>query len=259
MMNLSRRDQALLVFLIVVLCGFVFFWFVYLPVNKEIQTLTAHNEQLQIDKERLQVQIKKGPAKTEDAEDKFAHLDKRLPTEDEMIPLLTMLDETIGKYNLPFASLDYKGAEKPSETGAQTLVFTIGTKGRLMLLLDFLNDLENAERLISVEDVSFNAVKAENVEKQETAVDPGPPTYYIAPPGIPEAKLQRIKFEVVEEKETTSATTTDSERPVAESFMPDNFEMKVTINAYYATPDKVAENGNADAKKNDAKKTKGEV
>lgn len=256
-MNLSRRDQVLLAVLIVILIGCGFYLLVYAPINKEIQTFTKLNEELQTDKERLQAEIKKAPPKT--AEERFANLDKRLPTEDEMIPLLTMLDETIGKYNLPFASLDYKGAEKPSETGAQTLVFTIGTKGRLMLLLDFLNDLENAERLISVEDVSFNAVKAENVEKQETAVDPGPPTYYIAPPGIPEAKLQRIKFEVVEEKETTSATTTDSERPVAESFMPDNFEMKVTINAYYATPDKVAEDGNADAKKNDAKKTKGEV
>ena len=256
-MNLSRRDQVLLAVLIVILIGCGFYLLVYAPINKEIQTFTKLNEELQTDKERLQAEIKKAPPKT--AEERFANLDKRLPTEDEMIPLLTMLDETISKHNLPFASLDYKGAEKANETDAQTLVFTIGTKGKLILLLDFLNDLENAERLISVEDVSFNAVKAENVEKQETAVDPGPPTYYIAPPGIPEAKLQRIKFEVVEEKETTSATTTDSERPVAESFMPDNFEMKVTINAYYATPDKVAEDGNADAKKNDAKKTKGEV
>lgn len=243
-MDLSRRDQALLAFLIVILIGFAFYRLLYLPISQEIQTLTESNQQLQMEKERLQVEGKKEPAKTEETEDKFAHLDKRLPTQDEIIPLLTMLNDTIGKHGLPFASLDYKGAEKPSETGAQILVFNIGTKGKIMQLLDFLNDLENAERLISVEDVSFSGVKA---EKQETDVEeePGPPTYYIAPPGIPEAKLQRIKFEVVDEKETT----TDSEKPVAESFMPDHFEMKITIKAYYAGDDKAQDQDAATKKK----------
>ena len=121
------------------------------------------------------------------------------------------------------------------------------------------HELEKAERLISVEDVSFNAVKAEAQETAE-AVEPGPPAYYIAPPGIPEAKLQRIKFEVVEEKETP---VVDSEKPVAGSFDPGKFEMKLTINAYYAGPDKVAESKTTDDSGNKpadgAQKTKGEV
>lgn len=272
MMNLSRRDQILLIFLIAVsLMGVGFYCLIYLPLSQEIQTFTESNQQLQMEKERLQVQIKKGLVKTEDTEDEFAYLNKRLPTEDEMIPLLTMLDKTVGKYKLPFVSLDYKGAEKADATGVQTLVFTISTRGKMMLLLDFLNDLENAERIISVEDVSFNAVKVEKeepTEKVEAEVgaetELGPPAYYIAPPGIPEAKLQRVKFEVAEKKESTTSGSApapapaDIERPVAESFIPDSFEMKVTIKTYYAPSDKVASTGNA-AKKNNAQKTKGEV
>jgi Tfp pilus assembly protein PilO len=229
-MNLSRRDQYLLALLVVILIGFGFFRLAYMPMSKEIKTVIATNQQLQLDKQELQAQVKQHPKKTEETEDKFAHLNKRLPTEDEMIPLLTMLDETTGKYGLPFASLDYKGAEKPDETGAQTLVFAIGTKGKIAELFNFLDELEKAERLISVEDVSFNAVKTEAQVTAE-AVEPGPPAYYIAPPGIPEAKLQRIKFEIAEEKEEIS---TESERPVAKSFTPGLFDMKITVKAYYA-------------------------
>ena len=91
-------------------------------------------------------------------------------------------------------------------------------------------------------------------------MEKGPPTYYIAPPGIPEAKLQRIKFEVVEEKETP---VVDSEKPVAKSFMPGSFEMKLTINAYYAAPDKGAKSKTAEDSGNKpadgAQKKKGEV
>ncbi|MBP8820191.1 MAG: type 4a pilus biogenesis protein PilO [Syntrophomonadaceae bacterium] len=254
-MNLSRRDQYLLIFLVVILIGFGFFRLVYLPMNKEIKTITTNNQQLQLEKERLQAQVKQHPKKTEETEDKFAHLNKRLPTEDEMIPLLTMLDETTGKYGLPFASLDYKGAEKPDETGAQILVFTIGTKGKIAELFNFLDELEKAERLISVEDVSFNAVKAEAQETAE-AVEPGPPAYYIAPPGIPEAKLQRIKFEVVEE---AAEPPTQSERPVADSFMPGNFEMKMTIKAYYAATDESAPAPEANNESKPANDSGGEV
>lgn len=282
-MNLSQRDQALLVFLIVILMGFGFYRWLYLPINKEIKTITASNQQLQMEKEALQVKVKKVPAKPKQTVDKYANLNKRLPTDDEMIPLLTMLNETIGKHNLPLASLDYRGAENPDnfleqalagiipqkesknekehESGVKTLVFNIGTKGQITQLLNFLDDLEKAERLISVEDVTFNAVKAEAQETAEAVVEePGPPTYYIAPPGIPEAKLQRIKFEVVEEKK--EETPTESERPVAESFTPGLFEMKMTIKAYYASTEKAAPAQEADNKNkstNDAQNTKGEV
>lgn len=246
MMNLSQRDRVLLTFLIIILLGCGFYFLVYSPINREIQTVTKVNEKLQIDKERLQAKLKK--ASPQSKEVAFGDLDRRLPAEDEMIPLLTMLDDTLRKYNLPFSSLDFKGMEKAPGTDAQTIKFTIGTTGKLMLLLDFLNDLEKAERLISVEDVSFNALKMEKKpEKTTEALEP--PVYYIAPPGVPEGKLQRIKLEVLEDKEGKTDNTTNSERPVAESFTPNSFEMKVTINAYYASLNKTTKADNANVKK----------
>lgn len=245
MINLSQRDRVLLAFLIIILLGCGFYLLIYSPINKEIQTVTNINEKLQVDKERLQAELKKAPPKTKEVA--FGDLDRRLPTEDEMIPLLTMLDENFSKYNLPFTSLDFKGMEKVQGTDAQNMKFTIGTTGKLIILLDFLNDLEKAERLISIEDVSFNALKLENEKQEKIAEELGPPAYYIAPPGVPEGKLQRIRFEVVEDKEGMNETTSNSERPIAEGFNPDSFEMKVTINVYYVDLTNTAKVDNTDA------------
>lgn len=226
-MNISRRDQILLLGMVILLAAFAFFRFAYLPAREEIQSLSTTRQELQQEKEGLEKEAKKTSVARQDVEQKFANLNKRLPTEDELVPLLSILDNSCKKFKLPLSSLDYKGAEQKSTDGLQTLVFTVGTKGKVSQLFDFLNELETNQRLISVLDVSFNAVKAEPVNTTE--VESGPPAYYIAPPGMPQAKLQRVTFEI----EATEEAVSQAEIPVAASFVPDNFEMKITINAYY--------------------------
>ncbi|HNX27972.1 MAG TPA: type 4a pilus biogenesis protein PilO [Syntrophomonadaceae bacterium] len=252
-MNISRRDQGLLVVLIILLLGLAFYRFVYAPAGEDIKAATASNQELQLEKQRL-TEVINAPAKPGDAEDKFTNLDKRLPTEDEMIPLLNLLDETIAECDLPFASLDYKGAE-PNPSGVQTLVFTVGVKGSVYQLLNLLTMLENSDRLISVEDVSFTGVKLEQQQAGVSEAESGPPVYYIQPPGIPEAKLQRIKLEVVQEETPTAAA--EPEQPVASSFLADNYDMKFTIKAYYADEGTTVPEG--DSKKEPAKGAEGEV
>ncbi len=227
-MNISRRDQILLLGLIMVLAAFAFFRFSYMPAREEIQSLSATRQELQQEKENLEKVALQTPAARQDVEQKFANLNKRLPTEDELVPLLTILDNSCKKFKVPLSSLDYKGAEQKDANGAQTLVFTVGIKGKVSQLFDFLNELENNQRLISVLDVSLNAVKAE--QQNTTTVESGPPAYYIAPPGMPQAKLQRVTFEL----EETEPAVSQAEIPVAASFVPDSFDMKITINAYYA-------------------------
>ena len=227
-MNITKRDQALLLGMVIILIAFAFFRFVYMPNRGEIQSLSTTRQELQQEKERLETVVKKSPATLKDNTEKFANLNKRLPTEDEVVPLLTVLDNSCKKYKIPLASLDYKGAEQKEPSGAQTLVFTVGSKGKISQLFDFLNELETNQRLISVLDVSLTAVKAKKVN---TSVDENnPPAYYIAPPGIPQAKLQRVIFEVEEAAEAPG----EAEQPLAASFIPDSFDMKITINAYYA-------------------------
>lgn len=230
-MNISKRDQYLLMGLVIIVAIFVFVRFIYMPAQEEIQTLKTTQKELQQEKKQLEKMIPQTSADKDKTEMKNVTLNQRLPKEDEMVPLLTVLDNSCKKYKVPLISLEYRGAEakkdEQSQSGAQTLVFTVTTKGKVSQLFDFLNALENEQRLISVLDVSLNAVK---IEKIDVATDENePPAYYIAPPGMPEAKLQRVKFEVEETEEST-----DANQPVAVTLVPDTFEMKITINTYYA-------------------------
>lgn len=230
-MNISKKDQYLLLGMLLVVVVFVFMRFVYMPSRTEIQTLKATQQDLQKEKKQLEKVIPKTNTARQENEQKYANLNKRLPSEDELVPLLTVLDDSCRKYKLPMTSLEYRGAKEQTvevaQSDAQVLVFTVGTKGKVSQLFDYLNSLENEQRLISVLDVTLNAVKA---EKSTTTVDENqPPAYYIAPPGMPEAKLQRVKFEVVDEEETANG-----EQPVAVCLVPDTYEMKITINAFYA-------------------------
>ncbi len=231
-MNMTNRNQILILGTVIILVVFAFFRFAYMPNREEIQSLSSTQQDLQQQKERLEKVVKKTPAARQDLEQKFANLNKRLPTEDELVPLLTILDDSCKKYKVPLSSLDYKGAEQKSPNGSQTLVFTVATKGKVSQLFDFLNELETNQRLISVLDVSLSAVKAEQTKTTAAAVESGPPAYYIAPPGMPQAKLQRVTFEIADTEEVVA--NTQAEVPVAASFVPDSFEMKITINSYYA-------------------------
>jgi len=261
-MNISKRDQYLLLGLLLIIIVFVFVRFVYMPSRTEIQTLQATQQELQKEKKQLEKVIPKTNTARQENEQKYANLNKRLPSEDELVPLLTVLDNSCKKYKVPMTSLEYRGAAEQTvedaQSGAQTLVFTVGIKGKVSQLFDYLNALENEQRLISVLDVTLDAVK---VETSSTTVEENePPAYYIAPPGMPEAKLQRVKFEVVEEEEETA----NGEQPVAVSLVPDTFEMKITINAYYAadgasTQLKKTETENTGKQNNTSGKAKGEV
>ncbi len=265
-MNITKRDQILLLGMIIIIITFAFFRFVYMPTREEIQTLSTTQQELQQEKKHLETVAKKPQNVRKDIEQKFANLNKRLPTEDELVPLLTALDDSCKKFQVPLTSMDYKGAEQKDPSGAQTLVFTVATKGKITQLFDFLNELETNQRLISVLDVSLTALKAEKVDT--STVESGPPTYYIAPPGMPQAKLQRVTFEIKD----TAEVANEAEIPVAASFAPDRFEMKITINAYYAAKSaltqvskegdstgKQSPNSNDGQSSKETKDTKGEV
>lgn len=231
-MSVSRRERILLFIALYVAIAFCFMWFLYLPQQARIHSINANQQQLLQEKNRLTM-IRKKQERTSPVSAKMVLVEKQLPSEQEMIPVLKFLNDSTGKCAVTFSSLDYRGAKDDGE--AKTLTFGVGTRGSIFDLIDFLQELIGSPRFISVAEVSLSACKAEKSESSEEA---GQPTYYIAPPDIPQAKLQRIKVEV--EGEEAFAETTQR---VADSFVPDQFEMKLTINAYYSppTPDKAAE------------------
>jgi len=225
-MSLSQREKTMVVIAVYALAFFCFVWFLYLPQQDRTASLQAENQQLSQEKMRLEAIRKKQEQQAPVSEGgELTSVKEQLPTQEEMIPVLKYLNDSSKECNVELASLEYRGTKK-DEGAARTLTFAVETSGSIFDLIDFLQQLLAAPRFISVADISLNACKAENTsdsEKEST------PTYYIAPPGIPQAKLERVKVEV-EEVESDGAP----ERRVADSFIPDQFDMKVTINAYYS-------------------------
>ena len=239
-MSLSQREKTMVVIAVYALAFFCFVWFLYLPQQDRTASLQAENQQLSQEKMRLEAIRKKQEQQAPVSEGgELTSVKEQLPTQEEMIPVLKYLNDSSKECNVELASLEYRGTKK-DEGAARTLTFAVETSGSIFDLIDFLQQLLAAPRFISVADISLNACKAENTsdsEKEST------PTYYIAPPGIPQAKLERVKVEV-EEVESDGAP----ERRVADSFIPDQFDMKVTINAYYSPedPDQAAESNTAE-------------
>jgi len=224
-MSLSQREKTMVVIAVYALAFFCFVWFLYLAQQDRTASLQAENQQLSQEKMRLEAIRKKQEQQAPVSEGgELTSVKEQLPTQEEMIPVLKYLNDSSKECNVELASLEYRGTKK-DEGAARTLTFAVETSGSIFDLIDFLQQLLASPRFISVADISLNACKAENTsdsEKEST------PTYYIAPPGIPQAKLERVKVEV-EEVESDGAP----ERRVADSFIPDQFDMKVTINAYY--------------------------
>ncbi len=224
-MSLSQREKTMVVIAVYALAFFCFVWFLYLPQQDRTASLQAENQQLSQEKMRLEAIRKKQEQQAPVSEGgELTSVKEQLPTQEEMIPVLKYLNDSSKECNVELASLEYRGTKK-DEGAARTLTFAVETSGSIFDLIDFLQQLLASPRFISVAYISLNACKAENTsdsEKEST------PTYYIAPPGIPQAKLERVKVEV-EEVESDGAP----ERRVADSFIPDQFDMKVTINAYY--------------------------
>lgn len=227
-MMLSQREKGLIVLAVFTLAIFVFIRFIYLPGQDRIADLEATNQQLAQEQLRLAaiLQQQDEGLPVEESSD-LDLVSEQLPTQEEMIPVLRFLDESTRKFDVELSSLEYRGAKEGEEGQTRTLTFTVDTSGSIFDLTDFLQELLTAPRFISVADVSLNGRKVErnSVATEEENI----PTYYIAPPGVPQAKLERVKVEIVDELSNGSQL----EQRVAESFIPDKFDMKVTINAYY--------------------------
>ncbi len=237
-MSLSQREKTMVVIAVYALAFFCFVWFLYLPQQDRTASLQAENQQLSQEKMRLEAIRKKQEQQAPVSEGgELTSVKEQLPTQEEMIPVLKYLNDSSKECNVELASLEYRGTKK-DEGAARTLTFAVETSGSIFDLIDFLQQLLASPRFISVADISLNACKAENTsdsEKEST------PTYYIAPPGIPQAKLERVKIEIEE-------PDSEPDKRVADSFIPDQFDMKVTINAYYSPedPDQAAESNTAE-------------
>lgn len=237
-MQISRRERILLFVALYVVMSFAFIWFFYLPQSEEMETLKSNNQTLTIQKQKLAAQHRKQQQEKASPESLQAQdLKARVPEETELIPLLKFIDQTTIDCNIPFISVGYQADKGDKNAPAEVRIVTmdVGTTGNIYDLVEFLRRLKAAPRLMAVEDIRFQAMKLESGGSSAPApqAESGPPAYYIPPPDVPEAKLERIRF-IIEEKETQSAPAVSRNATQAESIAAGQYTMSFTVVAYYS-------------------------
>jgi len=223
-MNLSPREKTLVVIAIYAWVLFCFVRFLYLPQHTELTTLQAENQQLTQEKMRMEASMQKqGQQASANVGSELAAIKEQLPIQEEMIPVLKYINYSIQECDVELTSLEYQGV-KENEEAVRTLTFVVEITGSIFNLVDLLQQLLAAPRFISVADISLDACHMGNTSVTE---EEKTPIYYIVPPGIPSAQLEKVKVNVEE------VESGEGNPRVADSFLPDQFYMKLTINAYY--------------------------
>lgn len=237
-MQISRRERILIFVALYVIISFAFIWFFYLPQSEEMETLKSNNQALTLEKQKLAALHRKQQQEKASLESpQVQDLKARVPEETELIPLLKFIDQTTIDCNIPFISVGYQADKGDKNAPAEVRIVTmdVGTTGNIYDLVEFLRRIKGAPRLMAVEDIRFQAVKLDTGVSSAPApqVESGPPAYYIPPPDVPEAKLERIRF-IIEEKETQSAPAVSRNATQAESIAAGQYTMNFTVVAYYS-------------------------
>ena len=225
-MSLSQREKTLLVITIFGLMVFCYGWFAYLPLQSKIAALQVDNQRLTQEQTKLEAIHKKQEANQPvNLSGEIAIIKAQLPTEPEIIPFLNSLTETTHKCDVEIASVEYQVADK-DQRKVGTLVFSLEAMGSASSLFDFLQELLASPRFINITQVTFQACKVEN--SRELAEQKSMPIYHLDSPDIAQDQLEQVEVKVDERLLESGA-----DMRVAESLIPNRFNMKVVINTYY--------------------------
>lgn len=229
-MTISRREKILIFILIVAVLGFLFVRLVYLPNDVEIQALQADNQELKLEKQNLE-NLRRQQELSSDTQIRtmaeLRVLEAKLPVEEELVPMMRFVDEIARDSGMLLLSLTYKEEQAKTTSGAGKLTFDVGTSGSIFAIINFLQALNDAPRLISIGDVVLTAAKKEAPQVKDNAKSV--PSYYIPPPGIPEAKGNRYKLEVIEEEQASQSVQSKT----ADSILRDMYKLDMKITMYY--------------------------
>ncbi len=224
-MNLSSREKTLAVLAVYALVLFLFIRFVYLPQQTLLKILQTENQQLAQGKMHLEaIMQKQGQRDLTNEENELLAVNEQLPAREEMIRVIKYLNDSMQKCNVELVSLEYQGSIN-NEEEVRPLTFAVETSGSMFNLIDFLQQLVMAPRLINAAEVTLNA---RQMGKTNVTIDEDTSINFAPPPGMSGNEMEGEKAE----GESAYPDREASLRAV-DRLVPDQFDMRVIIYAYY--------------------------
>lgn len=172
-MDRNERNIVILGVLILVLLAVAYYFLLFGPLRQEY--LARYDERAR--KEAQEAQLERTIAELEnvrrdapDIERQILEYSKRLPTEDEIPTLVVQIEEIAEEADVTQLSIEPGSPEAPPGGGDFSRIpITMSFEGTYEKLQDFLLRLRNLARLVTVNEVTYEAVKA----RENTAVNRG--------------------------------------------------------------------------------------
>jgi Tfp pilus assembly protein PilO len=231
-MKISRREKILLLLLIYITIGSVFFKYFYLPKASQIADLQVRNEALITALREWEEQ----DSQTEDdipvdkpkPDDEAADINSRLPMKAELLEVLTFLDQSSHEFNVPLTSMQYLDRESETgQPGVRKVSIKVSAVGGLFELVDYTRRLEESTRLAVIDSLELIAEP-----KPELAGIDTKPGYYFAPPSAPEAKGARGS-----EPGDLPGPAKDTISKASEGLDGYRYRMNLGVSFYYYSPE----------------------
>ncbi|MBO8159232.1 type 4a pilus biogenesis protein PilO [Thermosyntropha sp.] len=170
-MKISKREKMMLLILLVILIFGGFYQFVYVPFKTEISDLQKNNRLMENELVRLskqQLEEKTADKEIKKLTEEYEALSATLPYDSQMVEATSFLKEAAEKSDVKITSIEYE-PQTGEETGGYKIVnVKMAAEGRYLALLTFLMKVENASRIMNIENLSISAGIKEDFEEQNS-------------------------------------------------------------------------------------------
>lgn len=157
--RLRQRDITLIIVGLTVLLGVLWYFYLYTPVQDEIEELHSRVDTLSLQVQRGEAARRNLPGLREE----IAELDqqrqdflRQLPTQSDVSDLLDLLRESAIATQVTLNSLGQSSAGPEQVENVRPLGFTMSTTGTFAQTMAFLEELETLERFTKVRQVSIS-------------------------------------------------------------------------------------------------------
>ncbi len=157
--KLKQRDITIIVLVLTVLLGVLWYFYMFNPTKERIATLESENADLQsrIDiGEAAKANLPLLEEQLLQAEADKADFLATLPKESEVADLIMTMRTSASDSGVEFTSISQGGAGSEAIQDVRSISFNLATSGNFGSTMTFLDTLENLKRFTKVRSVSFS-------------------------------------------------------------------------------------------------------
>lgn len=198
-MNITKRERIMVSAVIYLLVAFLFFYFIYIPRNNQINIAKSDVEKLEAALTEVEVmneQKTKMQTEIDELEVETKEIQKRLPDDKNLLGVLLFIEEKANDSKIFMRSLSYKEEIKPDEAplmDVNAIDLDLSFIGSYYGLLNFILQLQKAEQIMVLHNISLQAQQKKEIPSSTGIIGEHEPEYMYPTIEPPEPKGERVQ------------------------------------------------------------------